>query len=87
VRADFSKGEEKYYFILHKLVKEIKKPINFQLFLNNSKFKKTIIKKLIEFIDHDLSHIIPISINWYTMFQRQCVEEQTQRGKTKQSLL
>jgi hypothetical protein len=71
-RADLHKGQEKYYDILYKLVKELNRPINFQLYIQNSKFTTAIINKLDEFIYHDLSRIIPISIKWYFMFQRQC---------------
>jgi hypothetical protein len=71
-RADLHKGQEKYYHILYKLVKELNRPINFQLYIQNSKFTNAIINKLDEFIFHDLSRIIPISLKWYYMFQRQC---------------
>jgi hypothetical protein len=71
-RADLNKGQEKYYHILYKLVKELNKPINFQLYIQNSKFTNALINKLDEFIHHDLSRIIPISLKWYYMFQRQC---------------
>lgn len=69
-RAELKTGNEKY-FIFHKIVKELKKPITFQLY-DYTAFKETIIEKLVEFNNHDLSTFVPVSIKWFYMFKRQC---------------
>jgi hypothetical protein len=69
-RADEKTGDAKYLTI-HKIVKELKKPINFQLF-EHKRWKETIINKLIEFHSHDLSQFVPISEKWFYMFKREC---------------
>lgn len=69
-RADKKIGEDKY-FTIHKIVKELKKPINFLLF-EHKRWKETIVNKLIEFNSHDLSEFVPVSEKWFYMFKREC---------------